>query len=304
MTEGPAENLFLVTSQGYTATKWMAWALNSHPQIYCSHWLGGKASDMPLTIADLRTLYPNQEPMEGEAGVEGFLRGLKAQSAAAGKLFGGNVGGYVVRELDSYRMRHQADAPLRTVNIVRHPIQWIASGVNMWTKQCKAKASIQAMEDGHMASNRETYSRLVVPQVLEPSERAFCFLCGEMMELAYDARMPWAKNYRMEDVTRDRQMFARMVGDLTGLDVSQEGQYLENVFTKDPINNHNPHKAQNPEEQYRRWSVWQRRVYQHWLERSELKPLYEGLGYDMSQVKTPLEIMALAAPSRQTVRLT
>jgi len=300
MPEPTDDKLFLVTSQGYTATKWAAWALNSHPLIFCNHWLGGKASDSPLTLGDLRTLYPNQEPMESDAGLQGFLSKLRHEAFGESKVYAGNVGGYCIRELDAFYKQKKHEDGLRTVNIIRHPIQWVASGVNMWTKQCKAKPSIQEMEDRHMEENRETYARLGVPEKPEPSARAFCFLSGEMMELAYDASVPWAKHYRMEDITRDRQAFAGMVRDLTGLDVSKDGEYLERVFSKDPINYHNPHKAQDPEEQFRRWAPWQRRVYQYWMEKSGIRPLYEGFRYDMSQVKKPLEMMEMAAPGQQT----
>lgn len=118
---------FFVTSYGRTATLWLTRALNSHPDIQCSHG---------------PSLYHDADPDGKHEGEEDFVQVqktaasfyalslqeiLSALGSNTHKRCVGNVHAYTASNLNIKRIAEPASPPLRTVNLLRHPVTRIDS---------------------------------------------------------------------------------------------------------------------------------------------------------------------------------
>ena len=121
-----ARQRFLVTSPGYTATKWLAWALNEHPSIHCTHSAGVEPTDHDYSLAELDELVEEKFGTRDDTPLEAFLERLESEAPDAHAV--GNVHRYNLTALGRNQARFQSERAVRVINLVRHPVDWVASG--------------------------------------------------------------------------------------------------------------------------------------------------------------------------------
>ncbi|MDP6934053.1 MAG: hypothetical protein QGG40_14105, partial [Myxococcota bacterium] len=125
MNEGVPRR-FIVTSPGYTATKWLAWALDQHPEIHCTHSAGVEPTDGDYSLAELNLLVEEKFRVRDSTPLETFLARIERDALTAPCI--GNVHRYNLTSLRRNQRRFPLEGDVHVVNLVRHPVTWVASG--------------------------------------------------------------------------------------------------------------------------------------------------------------------------------
>jgi hypothetical protein len=292
---------FAVTTAGLTATRWLSHVLASHPDVYVAH---GKfaldsviagdfhkeketANRESLSRGNETRVFYETRPLEE---VLTLYRGIKPNARAYGC-----VHSYTMHTLA--QAAHSADtlAGLRILNVVRHPVAFIASH----------EALVRAAE----AHPRlyQFYLDEVWPNVLRqfpelylmkcPDYRAFIAFalgCHAVNNLVYDLCYPGIRHLQMETLTSDQRALSDFCRELTGLDYSTET--LQEFIRLGAINQHRPGPARrDPHDIYAGWLPWQRDMAQMMISGLVLDWL-ESLGYDLGMLRAPAE----PAPAAET----
>jgi hypothetical protein len=261
---------FLVTSPGYTATRWLARVLNSHPEIACNHSAGAEALERDYTLRELRELAEEKFGRRDDRSATQFLREFAERHPAARAV--GNVHRYSLTALRRNAELWPGEVPRRVVNLIRHPVDWVASGAAQLGRMFCAVPVIRLRLRRQFWNRVALYRRLGVPLVLEPEELAFCYLCRRMEHLAQERRDFRALHLKMEQMIGDAEQFSAMFRRLT--DLEPVGEYLQQVFSQGPLHQHNPKTHCTWQQQFEGWSLWKQRVFLHWFQHSGLQDVY------------------------------
>jgi len=270
-----ARQRFIVTSPGYTATKWLAWALNEHPDIHCTHSAGVHPTDHDYSLAELNTLVEEKFGARDDTPLEAFLARLEAEAPEAHVV--GNVHRYNLTALSRNRERFSGERAVRVVNLVRHPVDWVASGTAQMTRMSEGVERIRDQIARHHEVHRALHEELGMPQEAMPEDLAFAYLCHRLCLLAREARMQGVRHVPMEAMTSDRDTFSSVVKAVSGREA--EEAYLDVVFQKGTIHAHRGGPGLPSQETYDAWPPWRQRLFTHWACASGVFALYRTLGY-------------------------
>lgn len=153
--------LFLVTSPGYTATKWLAWSLNGRPGVYCNHSAGSDVLHREYTLEELASLAADKHERRDETPLDDFFARLLER--AGGAAAAGNVHRYNLTALNRNLARFGRPRPFRAVNLLRHPVPWVESGARQLGRMYGAAPVVRRRLEGHFRRNRALYRELGAP---------------------------------------------------------------------------------------------------------------------------------------------
>jgi len=284
---------FLVACHGWSASKWVAHALNRHPEIACGHSSSGAlAGDAAHQDDNLAPLIP--------ALRAGYLRRQQAPmtdtyaalSAAKPARFTGTVHTYRLRDLPVQADRFSPPPGMPVLNLVRHPLDLVISGAGQFQALFRADLNEFAWTLNKIRDQGlEIIERICGRHRLAPGDYdvlcffGACVVLGSLrLELeAEDAVRagPWdyRGTVRMEDVTTSPAAFARMVTDLTGAPELADRGYLNAVFRQSPINRHRRQTGGCPPDRWAALAPWQREGFAAFFEHFALRAPYEAMGY-------------------------
>lgn len=288
---------FVVTCHGWSASNWLAWALNRHPDIACGHSSAGiLATDAAIFdgeglarhIPRLREGYVQR----GSRPLTDLYRDLAAQKPAS------HVG-----TVHTYRLRDLATqagliGPQRqripVVNLIRHPLDLVVSGHGQFCDLFRIDLNEfswtlrKVVEQG-----LEITERICARHGIDPGDYDIvcffgaCVVLGSLKadfdaEAAVSPAGPWSLlgHVRMEDLTRDPAELARLVDQLTGQDRLATPDYLAEIYRLGRINVHNRTAAEGTGRRWDALAGWQRDAFAAFLDLFDLRPAYERLGYD------------------------
>ncbi|MBL4846694.1 MAG: hypothetical protein JKY65_14320 [Planctomycetes bacterium] len=276
--------LFLVTSPGYTATKWLARSLNAHPEIYCNHSAGSDVLERDYTPDELSALA--EEKLGGARDalpLDTFLKGLERR-APAGAVAVGNVHRYNLTALQRNTARWPGACAYNTLNLVRHPVPWIASGAAQLGVMVEGSPVIRKRLETHWARHVDLYRDLGVPEQPEPSQLAFCYLCARMRRLVSESQIEGVTHIPAEELTREPGVFLDVVRGLTGLRLDRSGEHLRQVFARGAIHRHSRRSDGTPRERFASWANWEQEVFRYWARESGIQEAYAAFGYPAERV--------------------
>jgi GT2 family glycosyltransferase len=299
-TTESSPRFFAVTTSGLTATRWLTYVLASHSDVFVAH--GHCALDSVID-GDFRK-------EKETAGLESLTRGneargfydshsleevlaayqaIKPQARACGF-----VHSYTMHTLIQAARSPAALADLRIMNVVRHPVNLIASHY-----------SLVRSAEIHPPLYRY-YVDDVLPQALQqfpelfligcPDYRAFLAFavsCRVVNNLILDMCYPGIRHLKMETLTTQAPALCDFCENLTGLPYA--AATVEAFIRQGAINRHRPGTSSRcPRSIYASWAPWQQDmahtmisgVVLHWL---------EGMGYDLSMFRDKAKPAGAAA---------
>lgn len=240
-------NLFAIVSWGCAATKWLAMALNSLPDVLCLHephkWFGGPLAEANDAVAHLRTL--------------GLL--------GTGYALAGDVHGIPRDRLPE--LRRAFGERFEAAILVREPEPRLISQVSFF----EARGFDETLWTG-VDYVRTLPGAEQVRHLLDEPEMRF-FAHGANMLNAICEEAPLARVVRTEDLTSDAEMLAEFAEFLSGGRRRVEPREVAPFVNRRPVNSHRkPGVALDQE--------WQLEILRAIL-REETFTLYEDLGYTM-----------------------
>ena len=297
---------FLVASHGLSASYWLAYSLNLHPDIVCIH-----GSDRSV-VSDQDELDIDRLLERGGPGL--LFRKLQDIRAGAEARQGGfdrqqydrwmseiYPGSGIVGSVHSFRMRDfekietTALSGLTVCNLIRHPVSLVNSGCGLLSRsflydlnELRWTASKVYQDDISFVES------LSAEYNLKPGENetlSFFGACVMMKGLSLDAevcesmkaRSSYLGEFRMEALTSDREAFARLIKGISEDTLDSDGDYLDRVFESDRLNAHsNRRNVSKPGHVWDQWAPWQRKAFQHYFEKYGIRSFYGRLGYDFS----------------------
>jgi hypothetical protein len=271
---------FLVTSPGYTATKWFAWSLARHPAVYCNHSAGSERLTGDYDAVELARLAEEKLGQRDRQPLDAFFERLAGVSGAA--TVAGNVHRYNLSALNRNLERFGAARPFDAVNLVRHPLPWVASGARQLARAFQGSPRVRSRLRSHQQCHAAMYRTLGAPPSLDAEELAFCYLCGRLPQLVAEVRDPSIRHVRMEDLTTKAWVWSDVTRQLTGLELAVTDAHVRQVFARGPIHRHRD-DGRTPTRVGDDWPAWRRRVFRHWVERSGIVGAYRALGYDVDE---------------------
>ena len=266
---------FLVTSPGYTATKWLAWALDQAPDVSCTHSASEGADEAEYDLPTLVRLAADKHGPRDEQPVARFVEGLRARGEREGARVIGNVHRYSLTALRKNEARFGIEADAAVVNLVRHPVPWLESGAAQLGRMVGVSPVIRKRVYRHARRLAAEYRALGCPREPWPVDLAFSYLCGRLRRLVVEAHDDVA-HVRMEDLTTDRMTLARVFETLTA--GAPDPAWLDRVLERGRLHRHRTH-ARDPREQLDAWEPWKRRVFEYWARKTGLVSIYARLGY-------------------------
>ncbi|MGH7048671.1 MAG: hypothetical protein ACREE2_20040 [Stellaceae bacterium] len=251
----PPPHVFSVISWGCAATGWLAYTLNSHPDIYCVHaanvfWSRLGEQRYIDGISYLRIIGSQGYAYKAAGDVHGVSR---EAVAALRKEFGEDFGCAVV---------------------VRDPLPRLRSQLALFEALNYDRRSWGDLEyvDGVCRNSGLNPERL-------SDERRF-FVHGVNMLNAVTDEASTARVYRSEDLTSVPGKLRQFALEITNHNVSVSKEWAEEAVARRPINAHVSCSA-------RQFDRWQRHVIQS-VVTPEAWEIYRSLGYECEFMHKPL----------------
>lgn len=267
---------FLVTSRGQCASRWLADAMGSHPDVLCSHgpeevWVAGSegAAGIPAAMAP-----------EGSRprGVDAMFRRLRASREAAAY---GNVQGYTLSGLTESLRERPATTSFGLVNLVRHPVTWLASASHSLVAAMRLSEVLLENRLRFYEVNRALCDALTRPFGEDPTSietLAFLATClGTLPGLAVETAFSGVMQVRMERVTTDPLYFRALMLGLAGEELHVDDGWLEEVFSAELPEG----SLDDPRERHASWPAWKRAALAYVLSQGEHVAIFRRNGYDL-----------------------
>jgi hypothetical protein len=282
-----------VTSPGLSATRWLSFALATNPNVFVAH---GKHPLDAITNGDfarerdaahrdslergndLRALYES----ESVEAVFAKYREFKPEASAWGC-----VHSYTVESLIGAVKSPATLASMKVVNLLRHPVNFIASHESLVRSAEAFPELYQHYTDRVFRQVLAAFPELAL--VACPDLKAFftfavsCFgVASQLKDLAYFPGFPCV---RMESFTKDSSLLRNVCEDLTGLRYSP-GR-LEALVLAGAINSHRQSRSEaDPVQIVATWANWKRDIAAVMIS-GAVRTQFEKQGYDLSMLESP-----------------
>ncbi len=284
--------LFLVTTPGASATRWLSFALASCKDVYVSHGkhplnsiINGNFMDELLRGDDksftegrmLADFYQNSSLEEMFCSFQSVMPGAKAY---------GNVHGLTIIELVKKVQRVEELNSITIVNLLRHPVNYVLSHYRLVQKAERNPHLYAHYKNNMFAEVCTKFPEVKLLDCIEEKKLlAFSVSCLSVYNLHYDFQYPQFEHVPMESITSDVQKLYDLCYRLTGIEYSRER--LEEMIQNGPINRHqNNTSGQDPLELYESLETWQQDL-MHIIIPDEVLDVFESSGYDISMLQLP-----------------
>ncbi|TDO96245.1 hypothetical protein [Marinomonas balearica] len=279
-------NRFSVVSYGYSASRWLAFALSTHSDVFVAHGTYEIDSVIEGCFEAERTRGISGERLDpltrGRTNLElkklslSELYAIYERSFPSKAVFG-NVHTFVPREL-YYKEDFNAISP-KVFHLVRNPFQFIKSHMS---------GVIQAEAVPELSTHYSTFFELFCsrfPHVLELEwfdkhsieQKAFFTSCYTLFNLAQDLRRygPLMRTIQMEKMTTDIMYAIQTCEDITGLKYSTED--MRPLIDSGAINQHKS-TSSHLDHSFESWHDWQKEGFTSVMSK-ELYVFLKTLGY-------------------------
>jgi len=296
--DNQSPRFFVVTTPGLSATRWLAYVLAEHPDVYVAH--GKHALD-----AVIRGQF-TQEQQSGDR--DSLMRGNEMQALydrhSLEEVFAryqqtrpearvyGCVHSYTLDGLILAARNPQTLSNLRILNLVRHPVNYIASHYALVRSAEKHPRLYQLYVERVFPQALRAYPELFLMPC--PDIRAFLAFaasCQGVANLLRDLVFPGVRSVKMEELTTRIELLQSVCQELTGLTYSPES--LKTFINRGAVNQHRPRGASNdPRTIFEGWESWQQDIAQVMIPGAVLDWL-EEMDYDVTMLRSES-----SAPSR------
>jgi hypothetical protein len=284
---------FIATTPGLSATRWLAFVLGSHPDVFIAHGHFPLSSvvqtefKLEKSKGDVDSLTIGNEMSDfyrtsSLSDVFAAYFAIKPDARAYG-----NIHSYTLHTL-MQRVRNAAELNgINVLNVLRHPVSYIDSHFSLVrSSEQYPRLYRHYAEDVFPEAVRE------VPELLAmecPDYReflAFAVSCFSVRNMARDFSHKWRRHMRMELLTTDVQALKTFCEGLTGLTYPYDR--LGSFLRHGAINRHRHQGASTePAAIYESWAPWKKNLAFIVIPDKVLET-FESEGYDLDMLRQDL----------------
>ena len=283
---------FVVGCHGWSGSYWLAHALNLHPELTVSHSaenllaVGPDLHDLERLKATVQSLHHGMQARQRKP-IDATFDEIEAMGDTP---VYGAVHVFRLRDLPVQLKAFGAfKRPYVLANLVRHPVSFAWSGYGQLRDMFTFDIFVLRGTLNLILSAEDFIFPLAKRHDLNLADfevASFLGGCANMLNLAQDVAVGRdVSHIKMESVTTDPELFAKVVSYLSGGKVTADATYLDAVYSTGEINKHRKGTSRmGPSERYESFSPWQKEAFNFFLAASGIRAPYESLGYDFSFV--------------------
>jgi hypothetical protein len=281
---------FAVTTPGASATRWLAHVLAAHADVYVAH---GKHPLDAVVRGQLNQEKQNTDfdsllrgnamrELYEEQSLEEVLARFQETKPKA-RVFG-CIHSYTLDALIRAARSTQTLSNIRILNLVRHPVNFIASHYALVRSAEKHPSLYQFYMERVFPHVLQEFPELfLIPCPDHRSFLAFAASCLGVANLIRDLSYPGVRSMKMEELTTQAEVLYSVCRELTGLTYSEES--LRAFISRGAINRHrSPGSSNDPHTIYASWETWQQDMVQVMIPGTVLDWL-EEMDYDVSMLR-------------------
>jgi hypothetical protein len=283
----PNKVFFIVACYGLSASNWFAHALNSHPEITCTH------SEESLLAAD--NIHSNKRLAETVR--ERYQARITRRHKTIDQFFVdiidkgntsvcGGVHTHRLSDLQIIENQSQSQIYFKLMNLVRHPVSLVNSGAGHLGDLLVFDIYMMSGLLGSIHNESEFFFKLANDFQLNLMDKeilTFIGGCTNLFDLGNDYKTSYKPMpIQMEMLTSDRDYYKEMVSTLVQNKIELTDQYLDQVFQIGTVNQHKRNAIKHASEYYSEWQPWQKECFRYCLNKSGILSHYINFGYDFS----------------------
>ena len=291
---------FIVTSHGWSASNWLAYALNLHPDIICTHSARNiqateKSMNSNINLRqNLKNLHKGYVARQN-CKIEKTYNSIEKLGEA--KLYG-SVHVYRLRDLpvlyekyDKFRYR------FNVINLVRHPISLVWSGYGQFKDLFRYDLNELHWTSGKILNTaREFIFKLALKYDLyigDLENLAFLGAAAVLGSLRLDLNaigrvkaipeVNFLGHIQMEEITAKPEVLQHSIKNISDGSMKVNGEYLETVYATGIVNQHKDDvDKRDALARYNKFSDWQKETFHYFMKKYDLCKAYEQIDYDFS----------------------
>ncbi|MBW1731454.1 MAG: hypothetical protein JRJ75_11280 [Deltaproteobacteria bacterium] len=291
---------FIVTSHGWSASNWLAYVLNHHQDIICTH--------------SARNILASKKDMNSDENLRKNIKNLhqgyllrqnrsldrcydEIEKNGKAKCYG-SVHVYRMRDLPVLYEKY--GAPKReysVLNLIRHPVSLVWSGYGQFRELFRYDLNELYWTSGKILKTAKDF-------VFDLAEEYDLYI-GDLENLAFigasavlgslrldfDAEEKLGElpgiyflgHIKMEDITVSPETLSNVIQILSHQELDADDNYLRTVYSMGIVNQHkNDPNKHNAREKYLKFTDWQKKVFLYFMNLYDLVKPYQRLGYDLS----------------------
>ena len=291
---------FIFTSHGWSASNWLAYALNLHDDIICTH--------------SARNILANRTDMNSNDNLKKQLRNLHKgyvsrqsrsldtaydaiESFGEAQLYG-SVHVFRLRDLPVvYEKFGSFKRSYSVQNLVRHPVSLVWSGYGQfkdlfrydlnelhWTTGKVLKSAKDFIYD--LALRYDLYLGDFENLAFLGAAAVLGSLRLDLDSLTVVKKIPkidFKGHVKMESATHCPEVLNSSIQALSTGRLSASAGYLEKVYSTGVVNQHkNDADKTDAEARYDKFSEWQKETFNYFFNKYNLQKEYKQMGYDFS----------------------
>ncbi len=288
---------FIFTSHGWSASNWLAYALNQHPRIVCSHSARNLLADkkdmndndnLKTNLSQLHRGYVSRQERPFQSAYN------EIYSMGTADLYG-SVHVYRLRDLPVVHQKYGAlDKPFTVMNLVRHPVSLVWSGYGQFKDLFRYDLNELHWTSGKvLREGSDLVYKLIDKYDLNVGDLenlAFIGAAAVLGSLRLDLSalrevtelkgINFKGHVKMEEVTKHPEKLKEIIASLSGNTLQADESYLDTVYEAGVINEHKKDKNKfDASARYLQFSDWQKETFNYFFEKFDLQSAYESIGY-------------------------
>lgn len=284
---GFGKKYFFITTNGNSASRWLAQTLNMHPEIICSHSPAriktALAYDHAYSDNEFKTIM--RDETRKKIPIDFLLNELEQIGNASCY---GNVHLFNLRQLRANINKNGHSKKIRVVDLVRHPIPFVQSGTYNMVRQAQYNANRLSYLKNVYYRNREIYDDFSSIYKLDYNDlHTLSFMANVMALKSLSINMQIREvdhRIKMEDITTNKVEYQKLINIISDGKVCADERYLNEVFSIKAVNTHKVKmQPDEPKAIYNNWSDWQKNFFDLMVENTNIhNSYYNTFGYDFS----------------------
>lgn len=284
------DNIFIITSHGQTATRWLSSILNMNPDIFCSHGYTHPPSateNRDLTNSEIEALTKKANERFWNLSLNEYINEL---NSIVHKKYIGSVHaymyGYLLEKMKSENHLYLKNK-LVIINMVRHPITRIQSAYKCWLPE-----NLSDIKESFVQTDFDNRCQFIIngirkcKKLYSVSDKFFIVALLQSVDIAKDIELASrhkTKQIRFEDITSNPRSVSDLIYDLSRQTIRIAIEEASNLLNTKKINEHNTgSKLKDACNIFMDWEPWKKAAYLYIHRSQKFEKVYSNFGYDFS----------------------
>jgi len=283
---------FMVTAHGWSASNWLAYVLNQHDEIICSHSAMNIVdhkfeNSIKNNLKEFHNGYLNRQNRPIDESYEYI------ESHGEAKYYG-SVHLYRLRDLPVQYEKFGSSKRIFTVmNLIRNPIDLVWSGYGQFKELFRTDLNELYWTVGKVLEDKEFIYHLNDKYDLHVGDYENLAFIGAArvlgsLRLDLDAmekikEIPFIRylgEIKMEEVTTNPETLKHLIHSLSDNEINVTKEYLENIYQIGHINKHKKdNKSMDAKQRYESLEEWQKETLMYYMKKYDIIGAYQMYGY-------------------------